>query len=1094
MKFPFFSGCFIMRINNKHYMIKRNYLMTVVLALGSMCPVMAENTSETMVNIQQQSGYTVKGVVVDEKGEPIIGAYVIDTSSDKNGAVTDIDGNFTITLKSEKSSLKISYVGYQSQTVKPQRGKTLTITMVQDDKTLDDVIVVAFGEQKRSSFTGSAAVVGSKELEKKQLTNVLSGLQGEAAGVQMVNNSGDPTATPSIRIRGFSSINAGKDPLIIVDGSPYDGGWNNLNPNDVESVTVLKDAASNALYGARGANGVIMVTTKKGKSGNATITLDAKWGSNARLNRDYKTIDDPAQYLEVYYKGLYNYYLNEKGMSPYDAQVKANNILCGDTAEGGLGYPVYTVPEGEYLIGENGRLNPNASLGARVYNNGEVYTLMPDDWKKEAFRVGLRQEYNLNANGGTDAFQFYGSLGYLKNEGYAYNTDFERYSGRLKATYQAKKWLKLGGNIQFARSQEHSVGTGDSSIFYMVNSLAPIYPVYIRDASGKIMTDQNGLMYDYGDANTIGLYRPVIPQANPIQENAVSYDDYHNTTFTMSGFADINILQNLKLTVNGTVTSNNGVGTYSPQNFYGFGILAYPTGYISRYQSQTYSYNFQQILNYSQAFGKHNMSLMGGHEYYNYFYDSVSGSRTGMASFYENQTLSGAIKVDNASDSQDSYNNEGFFFRGQYDYDGKYFGSTSLRRDASSRFHPSHRWGTFYSFGGAWIMTKESWMEGLTWLNMLKLKASFGQQGNDNIGNYRYVDTYDIGSNNGELAISFKSKGNENITWETNNNFNCGFEFEVLNSRLSGGVEYFYRKTTDMLSVVYGSYSSGIHSVWNNIGDMANSGIEIELKGQVIRTKDFEWSVNFNATHYKNEVLKISEALKNTTKEGHPGYTSGDKYYGEGLPLYTWYINRYAGINEEGKSTWYYTDSDGNLKTTDVYGNADYYLCGDVHPDLYGGFGTSLNYKGFDLSIQCTYSLGGKAYDYGYSGLVCCPTSALGGNAIHKDVLDAWSVENPTSTMHRWQYGDANSTGMSDRFLVDASYLTLQNINVGYNFPSKWVKKIGLTGLRVYGAGDNLWYWSCRMGFDPRGSFTGETATANYSSSRTLSVGVNVKF
>ncbi len=1076
-------------------MINKRNLMTAVLVLGSLTSAFAETDSPNAeVNIQQQAGFTVKGTVVDEQGEPIIGAYIIDTNSDKNGSVSDIDGNFTITLKSEKSSLKISYVGYETQIVKPQRGKAITITMKQDSESLDEVLVVAFGEQKRSSFTGSASVLDSKELEKKQLTNVLSGLQGEAAGVQMVNNSGDPTATPSIRIRGFSSINAGKDPLIIVDGAPYDGGWNNLNPNDVESVTVLKDAASNALYGARGANGVIMVTTKKGKAGNATITLDAKWGSNERLARDYEVISDPAQYLEVYYSGLYNYYRNEKGMSPYDAQAKANNILCGDTAEGGLGYPVYTVPNGEYLIGENGKLNPNASLGARVYNNGEVYTLMPDDWKKEAFRVGLRQEYNINANGGTDAFQFYGSLGYLKNEGYAYNSDFERYSARLKATYQAKKWLKLGGNIQFSRSQEHSVGTGDSSIFYMVNSLAPIYPVYIRDASGKIMTDQNGLMYDYGDANTIGLYRPVIPQANPIQENAVSYDDYHNTTFTLNGFADVNLLENLKLTVNGTVTSNNGVGTYLPQNFYGFGILAYPTGYVSRYQSQTYSYNFQQILNYSKSFGKHTMSLMGGHEYYRYTYDSISGSRTGLASFYENHTLSGAIKVDSASDSQDVYNNEGFFFRGQYDYDGKYFGSVSLRRDASSRFHPSHRWGTFYSVGGAWIMTKEKWMESMTWLNMFKLKASFGQQGNDNIGNYRYVDTYDIGSNNGELAISFKSKGNENITWETNNNFNCGFEFEVLKSRLSGSVEYFYRITTDMLSVVYGSYSSGIHSVWNNIGDMANSGIEIDLKALILRTKDFEWNFNVNATHYKNKVLKISESLKNTTKEGHPGYTSGDKYYGEGLPLYTWYINRFAGINEEGKSTWYYTDKDGNLQTTDVYGNADYYLCGDVHPKLYGGFGTSLNFKGFDFSVQCTYSLGGKAYDYGYSSLVSCPTSALGGTAIHKDVLNAWSIDNPTSTMHRWQYGDANSTGMSDRFLVDASYLTLQNINFGYNFPTKWIKKIGLTGLRIYGAGDNLWYWSHRKGFDPRGSFTGETATANYSSSRTLSVGLNVKF
>ncbi|MGN1229373.1 MAG: SusC/RagA family TonB-linked outer membrane protein [Prevotella sp.] len=1041
---------------------------------------------------------SIKGVVVDENDEGVIGASVMVKGTSK-GTATDTEGQFKLADIDKGAMLVISYVGMK--TVQQHAKPTMKIVMESESSQLDEVMVVAFGKQTRSSFTGSATMMDSKKLEQKQMTNAISALQGEAAGVQMTNNSGDPTATPSLRIRGFSSLNAGKDPLIIVDGAPYDGGWNNLNPNDVASMTVLKDAASNALYGARGANGVILITTKKAKMGEATISLDAKWGVNSRIERDYDLITDPGQYYEAYYRALYNYQTKEKGLSPYQAHVTSNATLASnDKTQGGLGYLCYTVPEGEYLIGENGRLNPNATLGSRVYNNGQVYTIYPDDWKDAAFRNGLRQEYNLNITGGNERAQFYASLGYLNNDGIAYNSDFERYTARLKADYQAKKWLKIGGNVSFTHANYNYISSQyDSDLFATVNQMAPVYPLFIRDANGNIMTDANGKMYDYGDGSVNGLQRPIIPQSNPVQENSLNTSVYQENTYSVNGYADVDIIDGLKLTFNGTAMLRNVRSTFTQQPFYGYGKITYPDGQITKDASETYSYNFQQLLNYTKDFGKHNVDILFGHEYYRRRYNYLVGTRNGMASYYENQNLSGAIKIINADDDVTDYNNEGYFFRGQYDYNQKYFGSVSFRRDASSRFHPDHRWGNFFSFGGAWILTKEPWLQSNNLLSMLKVKASFGQQGNDNIGEHLYMDTYKI-ENNGSLALTLHQRGNPNITWETNNNFNIGAEFELFKNRLRGGMEYFYRKTTDMLCFVYAPYNAGYSGSYYNIGDMTNKGFEMELSGDVIRNKQLTCTLNLNLTHYKNEITRIADDLKSAkTVEGHAGYSSSSNYVGEGLPMYTWYLKKYAGVDSDGRSMWYDHDSNGELTTTTQYGDADFFLCDDPHPDLYGGFGTTLSYAGFDLSVNFTYSLGGKAYDWGYSSAMTCPYGDSGGGAIHKDVLKAWSADNTSSNIPRWQYGDMYSSGMSDRFLTDASYLTLQNVNIGYTLPKRWTTRFGVKSVRVYVAGDNLYYWSKRKGFDPRGSFSGqaqstESGTYAYSTSRCVSGGFTVKF
>lgn len=1048
--------------------------------------------------------HSASGKVVDENNEPVIGASVMIKGTNK-GTKTDLDGQFEVKGLRTNDRLEVSYIGMKTKTVVPKAA--MKIVLESDNQILDEVMVVAYGEQKKSSFTGSAGVVDTKKLEQRQVTNVMDALQGNVAGLQAYSNSGAPDANPTFRIRGISSINAGNNPLIILDGAPYDGEWNSINPSDVASVTVLKDAASNALYGARGANGVIIVTTKKGDKSRTTISLDMKVGSSSRASKRYETVDDPAQYIEMNYRGLYNYYL-AKGQSAYAAHANANSALWKSSSEGGLGYIPYSVPAGQYLVGDNGKLNPNATLGNRVYNNGQVYTLMPDDWIDAAYRNALRQEYNVGITGGGHQGQFYASLGYLNAEGIAVASDYERYTARLKATYQATKWLNVGGNINFARSTTNNGADvndteddGGTNIYTQIAQIGPIYPVYLRDGEGNILRDENGPVGDYGDGQILGssYVRPYLTQNNGITDAVLNTARMVNTTFSLNGFADFTLAEGLTATLNGSVYGCHYKTTYTYNPFYGFGHATYPNGYVYADSYDQYTVNFQQLLKYSRSFGKHNISLLAGHESYEADYDDISGDRKNMYSYFGNQELDGATTVLTNSSYHTGYNTEGWIFRGLYDYDGKYFGQLSYRRDASSRFHPDHRWGNFYSFGGAWIMTKEPWMQEVKWLNELKLKASFGQNGNDNISDFLYTDTYTINKGEGnDIGLVLESVGNENITWETVTNINAGVEFQLFGSRLRGGIEYFYRKTTDMLCSVKVPLSQGYAGYSSNVGDMSNKGVEIELEGEPVQTKHFKWTVGANITAYKNRVLRLNDDNKYNVLEGHAGYISGAYYYGEGLPMYTWRLKKYAGVSDDGQSMWYKHDDNGNLVTTtnptEITKDIDYFDCGTALPDFYGGFNTSVSAYGVDFGISFAYSVGGKVFDYGYQTLMTVPTAGFTGMALHQDLLNAWSETNTSSNIPRLQYEDKYSAASSDRFLIDGSWLSLQNVSLGYTLPKKWFTSLGISKLRVSVAGENLTYWSKRKGLDPRINSYGGIANTKYAPSRTITGTLSVQF
>ena len=1061
-------------------------LMTVVAGLA---------LSTSMAFAQSQ----ISGkVTASEDGSPVIGAS-IKVVGTNTGTVTDIDGNFTLSAPAG-AKLEITYIGMQSKSVKA--GKNMKIVLDADDHALDEVMVVAYGTAKKSAFTGSAAVIGSEELSKKVTTNVADALVGSVSGLQMRGSSGQPGASQgSINIRGIASMYAATDPLVIVDGAPYSASLSNIPTDDIESVTVLKDAASAALYGARGAAGVIIVTTKKGANNSeGKINVDMKWGSNSRAVPEYDVITDPGQYYEAVYSEYYNKYYYADGLSANAANVKANSAMLNK-----LAYNVYSYPDTEQLIGLDGKLNPNATLGRTITGaGGKSYYVTPDDWTDAVFQNSLRQEYNVNASGGSDRSSYYASLGYLNDEGIIKNSSYERITARLKADYQIKKWLKLGANIGFVHSTQTANANLGTSLSF-TSSMAPIYPLYLRqiDENGNVYipTDERGLpLYDLG-SSTLGINRPFNNNYNPIASN--NYDKSENKGNQLNGTftADIQITDFLKANLTSTIIwgHTNATGYANPF----FGSKAGVNGSLSKSSTESWRQNHVQTLTYFDNFGKHGVTVMLGHEYYkiNSTYLDVLAEGGFSPSILQ---ISAFANKKDASGYESAYNVEGFFGNAQYNYDNKYFGSFSYRRDASSRFAKENRWGSFWSVGAAWLINKEAWFKA-PWVDELKLKASIGQQGNDNIGNWAYTDLYTLSQvSDTEMSASFARLGNKNITWETTTNFNIGTEFSFFKGRLSGSFDFYTKKTTDLLFWLRVPESQGTRGYYSNVGDLRNTGVELTLTGHIFRTKDFDWSVTANLAHNKTEILKLDSTSKNQfggfSQASDMSYTM--YWYKEGGPLYNGFLPKYAGVNEKGEAL-YWVDEDISdsertgrpgqklsYTTTDA-NKASNYETGSLLPKVSGGLSTTVSYKGFDATFSFDYQIGGKVYDMKYAGLMNPLTAnSTGGVAIHKDYIKSWSPNNTSSNIPRWQYGDDNSQA-SDRFLTNASYFNFQSFTVGYTFPKNLIPYF--SKIRIYCSGENLGFISARKGLDPRYSYDGVTGTS-YSPTRNISGGIQLTF
>lgn len=1047
---------------------------------------------------------TVKGTVTDAAtGEPVPFA-TIQVEGTTSGTSSDVDGVYSLSVPSN-GVLIVSSIGYVSQRVEVAGKAVHNVILATDKEMLEETIVVAFGTTTKEAFTGSAAVMKSEELTKHTTSNVANALVGSVAGLQMRGGSGAPGAgSGSINIRGIASMYASTDPLIIVDGAPYSSSLSTIPQSDIESISVLKDAASAALYGARGAAGVIIITTKKGRSGDAVVTFDAKVGGNSRSMQDYETITDPGEYYEAYYAQLFNRYFYGQNQSVESANVNANTQMIKD-----LGYQVFTVPEGQQLIGTNGKLNPSATLGYAMKGaDGETYWLQPDNWKETAYKKAMRQEYNLSVNGGNDKASVFASLGYLNEDGIIEYSGYKRLTARLRADYQAKKWLRIGGNVGYVNSKttsnpNMSTELGSTNLMYYTTQIAPIYPIYVRvlDSNNHpvIRIDENGNeQYDYGVAGTnYPVNRAFLQTGNPLGSNR--YNVSQSATNQLNGTfnVDVDFCRFLKANATSTLTWGQSDGTYYDNALYGPKVSV--NGELQKSMSKAFRQNHVQTLTYYDTFAdNHNVNVLVGHEYYKSTSQSLGAYARGIFTPEILEINAAANHYDSYSSSS-AYNVEGYFASAQYNYANKYYLSGSFRRDGSSRFAKDNRWGNFWSVGAAWIMNKENFLANATWIDMLKLKASVGQQGNDSIGSFYYTDLYTL-ANSGtyQMSPSFASLGNPDITWETTLNANIGVEFSFFGGRLAGSFDAYDKIAKDQLFWLSLPESAGTRGYYGNMGDIQNMGLELVLNGGIIRTRNVDWTVSLNASTNKTKILSLPETK---LVQGTQGFTESSQWFEIGGPLYNAFRPKYAGIDAAGQAM-YWVDDSLNGKTDRPGKNMDSktydpnkatkYALGSILPKVFGGFGTSFTAYGFDLSVTFDYQIGGKVYDTRYAGFMSpCADAGDAGSTFHKDWVRSWSPNNTASTLPRWQYADQYTTAASDRFLTDASYLNFQSFTVGYTLP-KFTKAI--SKLRIYAAGENLWFWSARKGLDPRYAYSGNTTVAVYSPVRTISGGVQITF
>lgn len=1069
-------------------------IITMLAALSTICA-------------SAQEVKAVFGYVTDSSnGEPVPFASV-HMEGTMSGTSTDAEGYYHFTMPS-KGRIIFSSIGYVAKTVEVESFGVLNVALDPDSEYLDETIVVAYGTATRSSFTGSATMVKAETIENRVSTDVTSALAGTTPGVQVIASSGDPAAGgPTIRIRGIGSMSASNAPLYIVDGMPYDGSLSDINPNDVESMSVLKDAAASAIYGARGANGVVLITTKRASGGDGTVKFDARWGSNSRLIPQYDVISDPALYYETHYRMMYNSQVYA-GKSSEEAFAYADTYLF-DRNNGGLGYKVFTVPEGEKFIGSNFKLNPKAVLG---YSDGEYYYI-PDDWYKEAFHNSFRQEYNLSVSGSKDRLTYYGSIGYLNDGGIVDNSDYQRYTARINADYQVKPWLKVSSNLSFTHSDSetasYSSSFGSSSnIFYVTNMMGPIYPLYVRDADGNIMMQDGMKVYD---SNQTNFARPAFV-GNAVRDNEVNSKKRYTDVIIGKWGLTATPVKGLSLNANIGVTSENSRynALYSQ-----FGSQSATDGLVYVSSDRNFGLNGQALVEYKTDFrgSGHSLSLLGGYEIYKLKVQFLEGQNDHLYDPYIGELGNAdGVKAKQTSSYTADYITQGLIARAQYDYGGKYFLSGSYRRDGSSRFAPGNRWGNFGSVGAAWLISAEDFMSEVAWVQMLKLKASYGVQGNDNLyptSNYArkyypYADNYTHSYNEqtGEYSLELDYKGNEALTWESSHSFNAGVDFELFGWWLNGSVEYFARKTVDLLYSKDVPLSSGNPTGYYpvNVGSILNDGFEVNLDGHFIKTVNVDWAWNVNLSHYRNRILSLDSSV---SEEGIKG---GNYIYKVGGSLYEAYMRRYAGVDpSSGKGLWYKKvlaedgTWTGESETTSVFADADQYEIGSVLPKIYGGFGTTLKAYGVDLTAQFSFQLGGSYYDGTYQALM--HTSSGVGTAWHKDVLKSWSAENPDSDIPRLDGDTSVGQTAVDNYLISSNYLSINNITLGYTFPSKITSVMKISGLRVYVAGDNLAVVSARKGVDPRysmglGSFTSGSGlnSGSYSAMRTVTAGVTVTF
>ena len=1015
----------------------------------------------------------VKGTVVSgEDGLPVIGANILIKGLPGHGTTTDVDGKFTLSVPPDHRTLVFSYLGMATQ--EHEATPEMHIVMVDASHALDEVIVVAYGTAKKSSFTGSASIVSGSDLDLRPVNSVTQALQGAAPGVQVNASNGQPGESPEIRIRGFGTINASAKPLYVVDGAIYDGSIADINTADIESMTLLKDAASTSLYGSSAGNGVVLITTKRGKSERPSITFSMTQGFTKRSIREYERVNI-WEYYPLMWEQMRNEYVSS-GLAPEAAGAKASDDLIGQ-----LYYNPFRGVADNRIVLPDGSLNP-----------GATDLLWGDDldWDSHIQRTGYRGEYNVNYSSKTERSDLFVSLGYLDDNGYVIKSDFRRYSGRANVNIVPVAWMKTGLNIAATRSQASTANTGASTgysnPFFFTRFIGPIYPVYEHDrTTGAYILDADGnRIFDYlsqrGPGDSSGRHI--------VAETLWNDRKYTRDGMNARTYLEITPYDGIRVTLNATLENSNEHTTRYDNKRVGDGQ---GSGRLQKLTERRSTYTFNQLIAYNKTFGYHGIDALLGHESYSYTYEYMSGMRQGEA-------VPGLLAFENFTDISslasytDTYKKEGYFLRLNYDYNDRYYLSFSFRRDGSSCFSKDNRWGGFWSAGASWRIDQESFMEPAhEYINSLKIRGSYGETGNDaGIGYYPYLTSYELGyPNYSQAGLLFYRFGNPDLKWETQISYDVGLEFRLFN-RIDGTIEYFGKQSKDLLFEVPTPPSNGVEKIWKNIGKVANTGVEIDLSALVYQNNDWSWNIGANLTFLKNRIKKLPEGAD---------IVSDTKKLSVGESIYQYWLKEYKGVNPEDGSPAYRFDSENQTwdPATCYISNGDsltsnqalarYHYAGSSIPKVYGGINTSLKFKGIELSAVFTYQLGGKAYDSSYRQLMNVNQF---GQAAHIDLLDRWREPGDRTDVPRLDSGNAtNINAVSDRWLVSSNSFTVKTLAISYSLPKTLIGRFGLQNARVSFSGENLYMYSARRGMDPWQSFDG-ISTNQYVPTRTFTFGL----
>ena len=1070
----------------------------------------------------------VSGVVIDERQEPVIGASV-QVSGTAVGTITDIDGLFSLSVPDDASTITISYVGMQ--TIELPISATMKVILHENSEVIQEVVVTGYGNVPKGSFAGATQAVKAETIEKKVPSDITKALTGEVAGMQVVTPSGQPGQEAEIRIRGIGSVNGSTSALCIVDGIPYDRGMADINPSDIASITVLKDATATSLYGSRGANGVILITTKKGAKGVGNqINVDVRYGANMHILPTYDVITSPEEYVELAWMGIYN---TNSAVDPRVRETSTNAALFSNKGIP-VAYNLWDAP-GNALIDSWGQFDPYIQRKADYRNLAS--------WKDAVFRVGQKAEVEAKISGGSENITYYTSFAYLKDEGYYIGSGYDRFSVRSNIEYQARPWLRGSLNVAYSYSDQNSAGQDASynNGFTFVNGIPPIYPVYLYNADGTVRIDPltGGYAYDYGMAEGTG--RPFGTGNNPAGSLQYDRDNRQRNQITANTMLEAKLYDGLTFTVNVGVQYMSDAHSQFSNAYYG------ESEGIGRTRKQQVNYlNFtaNQLLEYNKTFLEdHSIRLLAGHETHFTRDAYLSGAKNHVAAMQGPATLEFGNAVQMVSlNSYTGYTTlESYLATVSYVYNERYGLSANYRADGSSKFAKGHRWGHFGSVGAFWNFTNEPFLEKVKWLKNGKLHVSWGVQGNqDAIAANLFYDQYTLQNLDGEVAYAWEYKGNPNLTWEHSSQFDVGVDAD-LTKYLSLSVDYFYKLTDHMLFPRYVEPSKGYTYTYTNSGKMSNQGVELQLNIHAVKTDNISLDIRWNGAHYANKVLELPEGMTDDT------WLMGNLAVGHSLEEY--HMRTYCGVEEETGLAMYLGYYDATLgefgftpaaNLRDVGETGDNYISNVYdyrmnHPDadiktyvmkgawpaaiagtdfigkspspaLAGGFGFDFTAYGVSLSLSCSYGLGGYGYDNIYRALM--QSAQAGKYNWHVDMRGAWNDkmtpdekaavaalgDKGVPRLSNGAYSDRNAAAYSTRFLTSNTFLSLNNIRLGYTLPGKALEKMHLTNLSFYVSADNLALASARKGYNPLGSFDGSSNPYQYTPLSTVVGGISLQF